>query len=475
MMPNETRLPAKGETIELTITDLAFGARGVARADNFVWFVDFTIPGQTVKAKVIKRKKNFGEARLESVVSPSPDQVEAPCPYFGICGGCRLQHMRYEAQVLAKTNQVKDIMERLGGFPGDIVRPAVPAKEIYGYRNKMEFTFSDKPWLRPSDMGKEPRPFALGMHVPGRFDKVLDIDACLLQSENANRLYALVKQKIMESGLPPYGPKTHAGTWRFVVIREGKNTGDLMLNLVTSGQEPERLKERVDWLAHKLFWKFMTLTAVHSVTDRPAMVAAGETEHLLLGRGAITEKIGERTFSISTSAFFQTNTAQTEILFGTAAGLAGFDGSETVYDLYCGTGAVGIFMADKVKRVLGIETAAPAVEDARENARLNGLSNVEFLKGDLKDALKDGMVEKAGKPDVVILDPPRGGMHPDTPDHILALGPRKIVYISCNPPLLAVDARKFCDNGYTLAAVQPVDMFPHTAHIEAVALLVKNS
>jgi 23S rRNA (uracil1939-C5)-methyltransferase len=473
-MTQESALPKKGETIELAVHDLAFGARGVARAGDFVWFVDFALPGQTVRAKVFKRKKNYGEARLISVLSPSPDQVDPPCPHFGTCGGCRLQHMRYEAQVEVKTRQVRDIMERLGGFSGTLVNPAVPAKDIYGYRNKMEFTFSDRPWLRTDDEGKEREPFALGLHVPGRFDKVLDLDACLLQSETANKLYGFVKQKIRESGLPPYGPKTHAGTWRFLVIREGKNTGDLMLNVVTSGQEPDRLKERMDWLAHKIFLKFMTLTAVHSVTDRPAMVAYGETEHLLLGMGAITEKIGDRTFSISPSAFFQTNTAQTEILFKTVADLAGFDGSETVYDLYCGTGAIGIYIADRVKRVLGIESVAPAVEDGKKNAELNGLSNMHFLKADLKDALKDGVLEKVGRPDVVILDPPRGGMHPHTVDHILALAPRKIVYVSCNPPLLATDARKFCDHGYTLSVVQPVDMFPHTAHIEAVALLVKN-
>ncbi|HEX9934568.1 MAG TPA: TRAM domain-containing protein, partial [bacterium] len=240
-MAVETALPNKGDSIELTIDDLAFGARGVGRTGDFVWFVDFAVPGQKIRARVIKRKKNYGEARIEAVISPSPDQVEPPCPYFGICGGCRLQHLAYTAQVLFKTRQVRDVVERIGGFPGETVRPTIPAEAQYGYRNKMEFTFSDRPWLTEPSTPEPPQKFALGMHVPGRFDKVLDIDACLLQSDAANRLYRFVKQKIQESGLPPYNLKSHVGTWRFLVIREGKNTGDLLLNVVTSGQDTERL------------------------------------------------------------------------------------------------------------------------------------------------------------------------------------------------------------------------------------------
>jgi len=473
-MAVETALPNKGDSIELTIDDLAFGARGVGRTGDFVWFVDFAVPGQKIRARVIKRKKNYGEARIEAVISPSPDQVEPPCPYFGICGGCRLQHLAYTAQVLFKTRQVRDVVERIGGFPGETVRPTIPAEAQYGYRNKMEFTFSDRPWLTEPSTPEPPQKFALGMHVPGRFDKVLDIDACLLQSDAANRLYRFVKQKIQESGLPPYNLKSHVGTWRFLVIREGKNTGDLLLNVVTSGQDTERLKERVDWLAHKVFWKFIGLNAVHSITDRKGMVACGEAERLLLGQGVISETVGNRRFVISPAAFFQTNTAQTERLFQTVSSLADFDGGETVYDLYCGTGAIGITIADRVKRVLGVESLASAVEDGRKNAEANGCSNVQFLQADLKDALTNGVAETFGRPDVVILDPPRGGMHPHTAGHILRLSPEKIVYVSCNPPLMANDLRAFSENGYALSVIQPVDMFPHTAHVEAVALLKKN-
>jgi len=467
-------LPNKGESIDLAIENLAFGARGVARTGGFVWFVDFAIPGQTVRATVTKRRQDYGEARIVSVLSPSPDQVPAPCPYFGVCGGCRLQHLKYEAQVKAKTDQVRDILERIGGFSGETVQPALPSETIYHYRNKMEFTFSDRPWLTEKDSAREILPFALGMHVPGRFDKILDIEACLLQSDRANGLYRFVNQRIRETGLPPYGVKTHTGIWRFLVIREGKHTGDLLLNLFTSGQEPEKTFQAIDWLMHKLFWKHPELTtAVQSITDRKGMAAYADSEKLLLGMGTIKERIGQRQFSISPGAFFQTNTFQAERLFRTISDLANFDGSETVLDLYCGTGAIGISIADKVKRVLGIESVATAVEDGKRNAELNGFSNIRFVQADLKNALSDGSADAFGRPDVVILDPPRGGTHPRTLEDLGRLAPPKIVYVSCNPPLMARDLRQICAAGYRISVIQPVDMFPHTAHIEAVALLKK--
>ncbi len=473
-MPGANILPNKGDSIDLEIESLAFGARGVARTGGFVWFVDFAIPGQTVRAKVTKRRQGYGEARIDSILSPSPDQVPAPCQYFGICGGCRLQHLQYEAQVKAKTNQVRDIMERIGGFSGELVMPALPSETIYHYRNKMEFTFSDRRWLIEKNSALDPVSFALGMHVPARFDKILDIEACLLQSDRANVLYQFVNQRIRETGLPPYGVKTHTGIWRFLVIREGKNTGDHMLNLVTSGQEPQKTSEAIGRLMHKLLLKHPELTTVvQSITDRKGMAAYAESEKLLLGRGAIKERIGERQFSISPGAFFQTNTLQATRLFQTIADLAAFSGDETVLDLYCGTGAIGITIADKVKRILGIESVASAVEDGRKNAELNGLSNIQFIQADLKTALSDGSTDAFGRPDVVILDPPRGGTHPRTIENLSRLAPSKIVYVSCNPPLMARDMQSLCTAGYRISAIQPVDMFPHTAHIEAVALLKK--
>ena len=468
----------KGESLELLIEDLAFGARGVARLNDFVWFVERGIPGQKVTARIRRLQKSYGEAVVEEVLEPSLHQIDPPCPHFGTCGGCQLQHLNYDVQVENKTRQIREILERIGGFKEVYVRPTLPAKDVYGYRNKMEFTFSDRRWIIHDEPDDKPKDFALGLHVPRRFDKVLDIDTCLLQSEMCNRAFQTIKNLTLETGLPPYNIRTHTGFWRFLVVREGKNTGDFMLNFVTSSQESDKGKDAVKWIVHKLFWKHPEVTTVlHSITDRKAQVALGETEHLILGSGLITEKIGDRLFEISPNAFFQTNTNQAQQLFETIIDLADFRGDETVYDLYCGTGAIGIFIANQVKQVIGIEVIESAIEDAKRNVLLNNLSNVRFVSADMKDALRDSttLTEEYGVPDVVILDPPRGGTHPKTVKYLLELAPPKIVYISCNPAILARDLQILCKKSYTLKAVQPVDMFPHTGHIEVIALLVRNS
>ena len=467
----------KRQIIDLHIDGLAFGARGVGRKDGFVCFVDGAVPGQRVKAEILKVRDRFADARLAEVSEPSPDQVSPPCPYFGVCGGCRLQNLAYGKQVEWKTRQVREILARIGGFPEDVVRPAVPAPAEYGYRNKMEFTFGSRPWLLEKDKEAPPPFYALGLHVPGKFDRVLDIDACLLQSEKANRLYFDAKRRILGTGLPAYGPKTHAGVWRFLIVREGKNTGGLLLHVITSGQDAEKTRSALDTAAEELGKAHPDLTTVvHGMTDRMSQVAFADGERILRGGGTITESIGNRTFEISASSFFQTNTQQAERLFQAVADLARLDGGETVYDLYCGTGTIGIFLADRARRVLGVESVEAAVRNARRNAELNGCSNVEFVRRDMKDALGDpGLTGTHGRPDVVVLDPPRGGTHPHTVRDLIRLAAPKIVYVSCNPPILAKDAKTLCENGYALETVQPVDLFPHTAHVEAVAVLIRRS
>jgi len=469
--------PKKGASIELDIHDLAFGARGVARTDDFVWFVEKGIPGQKVRARVIQVKKKYGEAYVEDVLEPSPYQQDPPCPYFGVCGGCRLQHLSYDVQVEAKTRQVKEILERIGGLNGTVVQATLPSEDIYHYRNKMEFSFSDKRWLTENDPHEKPTDFALGLHVPGRYDKVLDIDACLLQSETCNRVFKTVKELVLQTDLPAYSTKTNTGFYRFLVIREGKNTGDLMLNFVTSGQAGEEGEKAIGWIVHKMFWRHPEVTTViHSITDRKAQVATADTERLVLGPEKLTEKVGNRTFEISANAFFQTNTRQAQRLFNTIVELADLHGGEVVYDLYCGTGAIGIMLADRVKKVVGIEAIESAVKDAERNAELNSLSNMEFVLADMKDAMKDVefLEGNFGLPDVVILDPPRAGTHPKTIHRLVDLMAPKIIYVSCNPAILARDLEILCESIYSLETVQPVDMFPHTGHIEVVATLVKN-
>jgi 23S rRNA (uracil1939-C5)-methyltransferase len=480
-----TQTRKKNEIIELEIADLAFGGRGIARQDNYVWFVDGGIPGQKVRARTYRIAKQYGEARAVETLSPSPDQVEPVCPHFGVCGGCQLQHLRYEAQVAAKTRQVRDLLERIGGFQDPDVRPTLPSESVTGYRNKMEFTFSDTAWKSdppapreegsPAD-GTEPG-WALGLHVPGRFDKVLNIESCPLQSDRANAVLGSVHGLVSATGLPGYGARSHRGVWRFLVLREGKATGDLMVHLITSGQEIRDTRAVVDRMAAELIRRHPFITTfIHSVTDRLSQVAAGETERVLSGDGRIHEKLGNRVFEISSGSFFQTHTAQAVRLFATVAELAGWNGTERVYDLYCGTGAIGICLADKVGEVVGIESVEPAVRNAVRNAELNDLTNISFVLGDLKDALRDkGFREQFGPPDSVVVDPPRGGMHPDALKDLIRLAPASIIYVSCNPPILARDAKTLCSQGYVLGPVQPVDLFPHSGHVEVVAVFKKSS
>ncbi|MBN2414703.1 23S rRNA (uracil(1939)-C(5))-methyltransferase RlmD [bacterium] len=463
----------RGDILELTITDLVYGGRGLAREDDFVWFVERALPGQTVRAKVHRRRKTYGEAYTVEVISPSPWETDPPCPVFGTCGGCGFQNLAYSRQVASKAAQIGDLVRRVGGIADPPLLPAIEAERLYHYRNKMEFSFCDYPWRMDEREGR-PDGFALGLHVPRRFDRVLDLDACLIMSEKANAVFASVREMALASGLPPYNLKSHVGYLRFLIIREGSHTGDLMVNLVTSGQQAGERAAAVDRLAAELLHRHPEITTlIHSVSDKLAQAAFADSARVLHGEGKIREKIGGRLFEISADAFFQTNSFQTEKLFSAIAGLAGFSGNETVYDLYCGTGAIGIFLADTVKNVLGIEVVEQAVKDARRNASLNSLANIEFITADMKDAISDKQeLERIfGAPDAVILDPPRGGTHPKTVKHLLRLNAPAIVYVSCNPSILARDLDILCHDAYRLEALQPVDMFPHTAHIESIALL----
>ncbi|MBN2105238.1 23S rRNA (uracil(1939)-C(5))-methyltransferase RlmD [bacterium] len=463
----------KGDFIELTIDDLAFGARGVARQDGFVWFVEGGIPGQKVQAVIRRKRKHYGEARIHEIITPGPDQIEAPCPYFGVCGGCQLQHLKYEAQAESKFRQVQELIQRVGHVTDCDFRPIKTAKIQYGYRNKMEFTFSPRRWVIHGLDDEKPVDFALGLHAPGRFDKVIDIDRCLLQSETANQLLVDIKSLICQTGQPSYHIRNHQGFWRFLVFREGMNTQELMVQIITSSQAPEKGDPVFKWLMHKLFWKHLELTSVvHGISNKKAQVAYSDEESVILGDGKLREKIGSCLFEISSNAFFQTNTYQTEVLFDTILELADFSGNEIVYDLYCGTGPIGLYIANHVKQVVGIEVISSAVEDGRRNASLNNLDNIVFIQGDMKHAIHEAapLIQQYGRADTVILDPPRGGTHPDTIRDLLQWLPPRLIYMSCNPPMLAKDLAEL-QSAYTVRTVQPVDMFPQTKHIEVVCAL----
>ncbi|HEX9819159.1 MAG TPA: 23S rRNA (uracil(1939)-C(5))-methyltransferase RlmD [Methylomirabilota bacterium] len=446
--------PKRGETIDLAIDDLAFGGEGVGRLDGYVVFVRGGLPGDRLRVTLTEARSRYGRGTIEAVLVPSPDRVEPPCPYFGQCGGCRLQHLAYPAQLAFKEKQVRDCLTRLGGLPPFELRPIVPAPEPYGYRNKMEFTVA------------EPGP-ALGLHAAERYDVVLDIERCLLQSERMNALLDEVRRQARTRGLSVWDQRTERGLLRFVTVREGRRTGEAMVNLVASTPDMEALMPVADALKTRVP---ATASVLVNVNAKKASVAIGTEEHLLLGRDHITESLGGVTFQVSANSFFQTNTVQAERLFALVAEACALDGAETVLDLYSGTGAISLLLARRAGHVYGIELAAAAVADAVRNARANGIDNCTFLAGEVRHVLP-ALMREGVRASVVVADPPRAGFHPKALAALAALAPARIVYVSCNPATLARDVGDLARQGYRLEWVQPVDMFPQTPHIEAVARL----
>lgn len=465
-----------GDTLQLQVERFALEGRCVSRHDGLVVFVTGAVPGDTARVRIEKVKRNYAEGVLTDVLTPSPLRTTPPCPYFGICGGCRWQHVQYHAQLELKHQNVIDAFERIGGFSKVDVAPIIPADEIYYYRNKIEFSFSKERWASdttPTAIGTERKAFALGFHHAGRYDRVLDVDACLLQSERSNQVLQATKELCQEMNLEVYDPETESGYLRYLVIREGKRTGDWMINLVTYEDRPEVASS----LCSRLRDRFPDLTTfVNTVNPRRAQIATGDLERVYHGSGTITEILGKYTFRISANSFFQTNTEQAEKLFQRVKELAEFRSSDIVYDLYSGTGTLSIFISDVVQKVIGIELIPSAVRDAEHNAQLNNVLNCVFLQGDLKEKLtRDTQwIDEHGRPNVVILDPPRSGMHPKAAHRIVRLRPPRIVYVSCNPATQARDIRFLVGAGYRLDYLQPIDLFPHTFHVESIARLVKN-
>jgi 23S rRNA (uracil1939-C5)-methyltransferase len=446
--------PRRGDTLELVVDDLAFGGDGVGRADGYVMFVRGGLPGDRLRVTVTEARGRYGRGVIESVVTPSADRVEAPCPYFGRCGGCRLQHLAYPAQLAFKAKQVHDCLTRLGGLPPFELRPIVPAPEPYGYRNKMEFTVA------------EPGP-AVGLHAAERYDVVLDIERCLLQSETMNALLDEFRRQARGRGLSVWDPRSERGLLRFVTVREGRRTGQAMVNVVAAAPDVETLVPLAESLKARVP---ATASVLLNVNGTKASVAIGSEEHVLLGRDAITESLDGVAFQVSANSFFQTNTVQAERLFAIVAEACELDGGETVLDLYSGTGAISLLLARRAGRVYGIEVAAAAVADAVRNAQANGIENCTFLAGEVRHVLPRLMSEGV-RASVVVADPPRAGFHPKALSALAALAPARIVYVSCNPSTLARDVGDLARQGYRLQWVQPVDMFPQTPHIEAVARL----
>jgi len=462
----------KGDRIRLRIESLAFGGKGVARVEGYTLFVEGGLPGQEVEAQVVRRKRGFADARLLEVVIPSPAQVEPRCRHFGVCGGCALQHLDYEAQLAVKREHVRDCLTRLGGFADVEVAPTLPSPERYDYRNKMEYTFSTEWITDPPPFPDTPLParFGLGLHVRRRFDRVVNVERCHLQGEEGSDLVRLTRHLAMESGLPVYTTRTHQGFWRFLVVREGRHTGERMVHLITNRASPGSHEERVvDAIARALLARGPRITSLlHGIHSGKGSVAVSESRRVLFGEPVIRETLLGHDFEIGPDTFFQTNTRGAEQLFGEALRQAGLGPEDRVWDLYSGVGALSLPLAGRAAHVTGFEIVPAAVEAARRNAGRNGVSNAAFVAGDLKNTLVDA---DGPRPDVVVLDPPRDGAHPDVVRVLLGAGPDRVVYVSCNPATLARDLRLLADGGYAVGEVHPVDMFPHTAHIECVASL----
>lgn len=455
------------ELKNIEIIDLAAEGKAVARADNMVVFVTGAIPGDVADLRVIKKKKNFMEAVPVHFHRYSELRTKPACSHFGTCGGCTWQQMEYSHQLHYKEKQVKDQFERIGRINTGLIQPILPSGEIFHYRNKLEFTFSNRRWYTQAPGENETvSRNALGFHIPGRFDRVLDIETCHLQPEPSNAIRTAIREYALAQELDFHDPYTHEGFLRNLLIR---NTVDGQVMVVVTFTRDD--KEKRERLLNEIQRKFPAVQSLMYAINPKMNDAIADLEVIRYkGEPWLTETMEDLKFRIGPKSFFQTNTRQGLKLYQVARDFAGLTGNEVLYDLYTGTGTIAIFLARSAKKVIGIEYIEEAIHDANINARLNGLDNCEFIAGDMKDVFTDEFIFARGKPDVIVLDPPRAGVHEKVIDGILYAQPRKIVYVSCNPATQARDIARLAEF-YDVTRIQPVDMFPHTQHVENVALL----
>jgi 23S rRNA (uracil1939-C5)-methyltransferase len=478
----------KGDIIQIKVDKYAFEGKGIGKVDidnpsensepdSFIVFVNGAYPGDIVSAKIKKLKKSYAEAIVEEVITPSQQRVQPRCKFFGTCGGCKQQDLDYVQQISHKQEQVEDIFKHDGGFSdlpagkaGFEIEDILPSENIFYYRNKMEFSFSELQWLTVlDDETVSNKGFFVGLHVPNNFEKILDVDECFLQSELSSHILNFSREFFIKRNISIYNTKTHSGYLRNLIIRQAQKTKDVMINLVTFEENEMLMKEYVTAITNK-FPEITTI--VNNISKKKASIAVGDYEIIYHGSGFIHDKIGNYKFRISANSFFQTNTIQAEKLYNTALEYAELKGDEIIYDLYSGAGTIAIYVSAFAKEVYGFESVESSIYDAKENLEINKVENVTFVQADLYKSFL-AFTNVLPKPDVVILDPPRGGMHSVTVKDVLQLSPEKIVYVSCNPSTQARDIKMFVEGGYKLVKIRPVDMFPHTYHIENVALLIK--
>lgn len=464
----------KNDIIDINISGLNSEGKGIARTEEgFVIFTPHTLPGDKAKVKIKKKKSNYADADLIELIEKSKDRIEPRCRHFGICGGCKIQNYDYKKQIEFKTQAVKDAFAKIGGFTDLIIPAALPADDIYYYRNKMEYSFSTDKWVEDVSL-KEENSFALGLHVPGFHSKILNIEECYLESKLSSDILIFTREFFKSRGLSIYTTKTHSGFLRFLIIRQCRNTDDIMVNLVTYEYDEQLMNTYTQELL-KTFPEITTI--VNSFSQKKAQVAFGESNINAFGSGFIFEKLKnderEYKFKISPNSFFQTNTKQAEKLYSIADKFLKLSESDNLLDLYCGAGSITLFISGKINKICGVEIIADAIENAKENALINEVNNAEFVLSDIKDytetIIRGTEYIEYNK---VILDPPRSGLHPEICNVLSESKFEKICYISCNPATQARDLKIICSKGnYRIEDIQPVDMFPQTYHIENVVSL----
>ena len=451
------------------IEAVAAEGKSLAHVDGTVVFVEFAVPGDIVNVKVTKKKKNYMEGFILEIVKPSEDRLQPFCEHFGICGGCRWQPLPYDMQLKAKQQQVWDQLVRIGHLGIPDISPILPSDKTKYYRNKLEFTFSNKRWIYnnedPDSLTDEER-LGLGFHVGKFFDKVLDIKHCSLQPEPSNEIRLFIREYAVTHNLEFYNIRENTGFLRNIIVRNNQ-VGDVMLTVCFAYDDQDKIVPMLDAIAAE----FPQIKSLHYVINEKLNDSISDLDCILYkGEDAIWETMGKLKFKIGPKSFYQTNSEQAYKLYSVAKEFAALTGNEVVYDLYTGTGTIAQFISDKASKVIGIEYVKEAIEDARINAEANGITNCTFFDGDMKDILTADFIKEHGKPEVMIIDPPRAGMHPDVVKVIMEAAPERIVYVSCNPASQARDLAMMSPM-YEITAVQPVDMFPHTMNVENVGAL----
>lgn len=452
----------KKDVVELHVDDLAFGGQGVAKLDGKVIFVQDGLPGDFAKVIINRIKPDYCEGRVIEIINPSPYRIKPLCQHFEICGGCRWQNFEYDKQLEYKAEQLRNNLIRIGGIENPYLEPIISAKKIYNYRNKMEYSFNRN---KDGDL-------FLGLHYAGFFDKVFNVEKCCLQSELSSEIVVFVRDECSRLKLPAYHIRNHIGLMRFLVVREGKFTGETLVNIVTSDQF-EGYEDRLLGMGNNIASKFENINSIlWTINSKKANIAIRDMlppmlkNGIINGRDFIYEKLNNYRFRISADNFFQTNSFQAQVLYDTIIEYAEFNELDKVVDLYCGTGTIAIYISNLVKSVVGVEIMASSIDDAYINAKDNGIHNVEFVAGKVEDVVKE-----IGAYNKMIIDPPRAGLHPKALKGIIEIKPQTIIYVSCNPSTLARDIAGLVQAGYKLSKATAVDMFPHTYHIESIAKL----